>query len=102
MFKHAIQVLNDGDVSNKVFTARLYFVLLEVRMKKISTECAQLKMEPTAPRFPCLLVKMASKKHDKVYVMLLLPTTSHSNTSCISIIPLPHFTNINIKIKETS
>lgn len=29
VFKHAIQVLNDGDVSNKVFTTRLYFVLVE-------------------------------------------------------------------------
>ena len=46
VFKHAIQVLNDGDVSNKVFTTRLYFVLVEFRMKKISTECAQLKMQP--------------------------------------------------------
>lgn len=46
MFKHAIQVLNDGDVSNKVFTTRLYFVLLEFRMKKSLTQCAQLKMQP--------------------------------------------------------
>lgn len=38
VFKHAIQVLNDGDVSNKVFTTRLYFVLLEVRMKKVSIQ----------------------------------------------------------------
>ena len=50
MFKHAIQVLNDGDVSNKVFTTRLYFVLVEFRMKKISTECAQLKMQPQVER----------------------------------------------------
>ena len=33
-----------------------------------------------------------------MYVMLLLPTTSHSNTSCVSI-PLPHFTNNNIEKK---
>ena len=38
------------------------------------------------------------KNHDKVYVMLLLPTTSHSNTSCISI-PLPHFANNNVEKK---
>ena len=43
------------------------------------------------------------KNRDKVvmYVMLLLPTTSHSNTSCVSI-PLPHFTNNNTETKETS
>ena len=50
VFKHAIQVLNDGDVSNKVFTTRLYFVLVEFRMKKISTEFAQLKMQPQVER----------------------------------------------------
>ena len=38
------------------------------------------------------------KNRDKVYEMLLLPTTSHSNPSCISI-PLPHFTNNNIEKK---
>ena len=50
VFKHAVQVLNDGDLSNKVFTTRLYFVLLEFRMKKSSTQCAQLKMQPQMER----------------------------------------------------
>ena len=54
------------------------------------------------PKISLSTCQNSVKNRDKVYVMLLLPTTSHSNTSCISIIPLPHFTNVNVEIKETS
>ena len=51
------------------------------------------------PRISLPTCQNGVKNHDKVYVMLLLPTASHSNTSCISI-PLPHFTNNNIEKKR--